>query len=286
MSTVELILVPYHLGHRNRGMGAGPTRLLDLGAAGAVEALGHQVAIKAVELSGRPLHEIGATFDLNRSLAATVQSAVGNGAFPLILAGNCNSCLGTVAGLRVLDIGIAWFDAHGDFNSPESSATGFFDGMALNAAVGGCWRASTKSIPGFEPVAENRVGLIGVRDLDPDERRLLEHAAVGVVEYATLRRGGLQEVVGCLDAIGERAKSIYVHVDLDVMDRETVPANEFSPDGGLALEELDQSLLLVGERFDVRAAALTAYNPDFDVDGQAAAAALSVIGTLAGVGCG
>lgn len=282
---VELILVPYHLGHADAGMGAGPGRLLSHGAEAAAGVHGHRVSVSRVEASDPPTHEIGAAIAVNRCLARLVRQAVERDAFPLILAGNCNSCLGTLAGLGVTDIGVAWFDAHGDFNTPETSASGFFDGMALNAAVGGCWQTATRSIPGFEPAAENRVGLIGVRDLDAGERRLLDRSAVKVVEYDEICSRGVQPATAeCVAAVEANTRAVYLHVDLDVLDGDMVPANEFSLPGGLTAAELDEALISIGERLDVRAAAVTAYDPSRDPEDRAAAAALRVVRRLAELG--
>ena len=103
---IELILVPYHLGHVDAGMGAGPAQLLSHGAEAAARAHGHRVSVSRVEAADLPTHEIGAAIAVNRCLARLVRQAVERDAFPLVLAGNCNSCLGTLAGLGVTDIGI------------------------------------------------------------------------------------------------------------------------------------------------------------------------------------
>lgn len=282
--TIRLILVPYHLGHRSVGLGAGPVRMLDAGLTRVLNEALHTVAVTVVELPEPPQHEVGATFDLNRQLARAVSNAVANGEFPLILAGNCISCVGTLAGLGE-GVGIVWFDAHGDFNSPESSASGFLDGMALNVALGGSWRTAARRVPGFEPVAEPACALLGVRDLDPAEKELLDRSAVAVVRYGDLRGGGLERAVSrCRDTIANCVQDVYIHVDLDVLNRDLVPANQFSPPGGLTPDELNRALEIVRERLNVRAAALTAYNPERDVGGLALAAATDVIRQLAEIG--
>src|SRR5215217_3258315 len=123
--------------------------------------------------------EIGAAVDLDRQLANAVAAARARGAFPLTLAGNCISSVGTVAGLGAGPTGVLWFDAHGDFNTPETTIGGFLDGMALATVVGRCWTSLAAGVPGFVPVAEENVVLVGARDLDPAEAALL--AASGVV---------------------------------------------------------------------------------------------------------
>src|SRR5207253_2124442 len=68
------------------------------------------------------------------------------------------------------DVGVAWLDAHGDFHTPETTTSGFVDGMALAVAAGQCWRALAAAVPGFEPVLAGRVVHVGGRDFDPGKR--------------------------------------------------------------------------------------------------------------------
>jgi arginase len=266
-------------------MGAGPEKLFAAGAQRLLTHLGHEVIVRRIEDRGIPEHEVGATFELNRRLASTVSAAIRDGAFPLILAGNCNSCLGTLSGVGDSSIGILWFDAHGDFNTPDTSSSGFFDGMCLNAAVGGCWRAASRSIPGFAVVNPERVALLGVRDLDQAERELLDGSDVGVVEYREVRELGISgAVIPALDTVSGRTRDVYVHVDLDVLSGDRFTVNEFSGPGGLSLEQLLEVLGLIGVRFNVLAAAATAYDPGCDQQSAVCEAALQVIGRLAAIG--
>ena len=86
--------------------------------------------------------------------------------------------VGTLGGLGTGPTGVRWFDAHGDFNTPESTLGGFLDGMALAIATGRCWIGLAATVPGFTPVAEENVVLVGARDLDPAEGELLRASRV------------------------------------------------------------------------------------------------------------
>jgi arginase family enzyme len=81
--------------------------------------------------------------------------------FPLVLAGNCNTAVGTLSGADPEGLGVVWFDAHGDFNTPETTTTGFIDGMGLAIAVGHCWKAMARGVSGFSPVLEENVVIGG-----------------------------------------------------------------------------------------------------------------------------
>jgi arginase len=113
--------------------------------------------------------EIGTTFALQHSLADAVRTSIGRERFPLVLAGNYSSTLGTVSGVRAAapngasPIGVLWLDAHADFNTPETTTSGFLDGMAPATMTGRCWQGMTAAIPGFQPVADAHVVLVAAR---------------------------------------------------------------------------------------------------------------------------
>lgn len=274
----SLIAVPYHQGREGVGMGAGPERLEKTDAASVLEAKGHTVTSETVERKTSFTHEIGAVMDVNSQLADHVTDAVEAGRFPIVLAGNCNSCLGTLSGLAS-EPGIIWFDAHGDSNTPETTQSGFFDGMALPMTTGQCWTSLvSEHLPAFTSVPEDHVLLAGVRSLDPGETEVIERSSMTLTEWD---ENSPAIPASRLDALEDRTQTVYLHIDLDVLDSSTAPANEYTPSGGVSPDQLEDAIRSVMERFDVRAAALTAYNPAFDEDNwvlQRGLDLLSVIG--------
>ena len=133
------------------GWARGPLHLLNAGLAERLEEEGHQVTIRSVELPPEfRATEIASAFELSAALARGVAGAVKTGTFPLVLSGNCGpAALGCVGGLQS-QTKIFWFDAHGDFNTPETTRSGFLDGMALAAVTGRCWSGLARAIPGFQ----------------------------------------------------------------------------------------------------------------------------------------
>lgn len=277
---VHVVSLPYHQGRPLVGMGRGPAELLERhGLRGELERRGFAATVEEIPDSGERT-EIARTFDLDRRLAGSVKAARERGAFPLVLAGNCVSCLGTVAGLDPLDVGVMWFDAHADFDTPDDNLSGFFDVMALSLLTGTGWRALRETIPGFRAVEERNVGLAGVRDLEPYQRERLEASAVNVVGGSP-RRG---EIPSLVDELAQRVRDVYLHVDLDVLDPEEGRANEYASPGGLTLETLLEAIMVIGEWLVLRAAAITAYDPEFDPDGKAARAAIEIAAAAAAAG--
>ena len=271
---VRTIFAPYDSGHRGLRMGAGPDYLMEGGLPEMLRSTERpSLSFAHVLPEVDPPAEVATAFELDRLVAEQVREAVAGGEFPLVLSGNCNTAVGTIAGLGASDLGVVWFDAHADFNTPETTTTGFTDGMGLAIIVGHCWKEMAGGVPGFSAVAERDVVLAGVRAIEPAEEERLAASDVSVVgaDRIGLEAPGNLEVA--LDGLKSR---VYVHLDLDVLDPEKAgKANEFATAGGLSAEDLKTALGLVRERFAVAAAGIASYDPAFDPDGRVLAVALA-----------
>jgi arginase len=228
--------------------------------------------------------DVGTTFELARRLAGCVQAAVTGAYLPVVLAGNCFSAVGTLAGLGGDDVGVVWLDCHGDFNTPDTTRSGFLDGMALATVTGQCWTEIAATVPGFRPVPGRRVVHLGGRDFDPDERARLEAADVVVLDAAGIRRHGPTAAVrSAISHLSRAAPNVYLHVDLDVLDPDEAPVNSYQKPGGLSVAQVEQIVRLLGSQLPIRAAALTAYDPAIDTTGRAARCGLRLLHCLAEV---
>ena len=274
---IQFLLVPYDSGRREWRMGRGPSFLLRHGVGSGIRALGHQVDAEYVEPSGvespnpPASTEIATSFSLYREVALRARDARANGALPIVVGGNCGVTLGATAGQR--DLGVLWLDAHADFNTPETTSSGFLDGMALAALTGRCWRTMTTSIPGFVAIPDENVILAGARDLDPQEQNLLEQSEVTVASTQ-------EAIASALDKLRERVSRLHFHLDADVLDVEIARANSFAPKGGLTIEQLTEVARLAAARFEIVSAAVTAYDPAVDTEATvppAIAAALEAL---------
>jgi arginase len=149
-----------------------------------------------------------------------VDDAMAAGDTPLLLAADCSVSVTTLpAALRNRPEGrILWLDAHGDYNTPETSGSGYLGGMCLAAAAGE-WDAGLG-----DPLPADRIVLAGIRDLDPGERELLERSPATVIGASTVET--LVAVKNALDGA-----PIFVHLDLDVLDPEDFPAAVPAPNG-------------------------------------------------------
>jgi arginase len=249
VTEVRLIQVPYHLGREQVVLGAGPAPL--------AQAIGGDTIV--VERPGPFDNEVSASFDVMRALAASVRETVQAGGFPLVLAGNCSSALGTIAGLD-REVGVVWFDAHADFHVPDSTPTGFFDGFSLALVTGEGWTELRETVEGAHAVPQDRVVLAGTRDLDPTEKPRLARSAIA--------RADAHSLEDSLAELAERVDAVYVHVDLDVLDPVEGRANGWSVEGGFSAAELGRAVDSIAARFEIPAAALTAYDPSVDLEGR------------------
>jgi arginase len=260
-------------------MGAGPQRLIaDPATSGELRAQGWELDTVTIAAADAYDPEIVRVAEVDRRLARSVRAAVEDGAFPVVLAGNCNSCLGTVAGLDPASraIGVVWFDAHPDFDTPDRSF-GFFDGMGLAILTGNGWELLRGTIPGFAPVQERDVVLVGVRDVEEHQRAPLEASALRRLPGASFDSAAY---TGAIDELASRVSRVYLHIDLDVLDPSEGRANRFAAEDGLSLSRLTWAIEAVFDRQEVAAAAITAYDPSLDEDGRMARAASRVIATV------
>jgi arginase len=271
---LALIAWPYHAGLADVGMGLGASTLA------ADERLRSMLGCAAGDLTAEhvapvdeSLPEIARIFELNRRLARHVSDAGHRRHFPLVLAGNCVSCLGTTAGARdEADLGVVWLDAHADFDTPEDNLSGFTDVMGLSVLTGACWRALRETIPGFRVVDEDHVVLVGTRDLEAYQRTRLGGSRLTVVPGSVDRN----DLLSALHQLRQRVARVYLHVDLDVLDLSVGRANPFAAAGGPDLDRVLTAITKTFSRFNVAAAALTAYDPRVDDTGRIAAAAQQI----------
>ena len=245
--------VPYDSGHKGLRMGAGPSRIArELG-----------IDAEEIEPATEWRSEIQTSFQLYRALATRIAASDD---FPIVLSGNCGASIGAAAGVGTDRLAVLWFDAHGDYNTPDTSDSGFLDGMCLAILTGRCFHTLAKTIPGFAPVAPTRTIHIGSRDYSPGEREAL------IADGVTMTPD--------FDAID--ADRILVHVDLDVIDPRFGRANHFAVDGGLSPDDVLRVIELARQRFPIAALVLASYDPSGDPDGRIAAIGARIARAVAG----
>lgn len=276
-----LIACPYHAGDDRLGSSKGPARLLEAGAAELIAARGAQVSVEHVQRDAAFRDTATAAASVNKQLAHVVGRTIEAGRLPVVLTGSCNSSLGVLGGFDHSACGAVWIDAHADFNTPETTVSGFFPGMSLAIVTGHCYADYWAEIGDNTPLAEPAVALLGVRDLSPEaERSRLEQSEIEVVPW---RDGKPQrDVLAVLNTLAQRTRDVYLHLDFDAFAPEVAAGVTDDPvPGGLSLDDAETIIRATAERFRVRAATLATYNPDRDVDDRTLQLGLRIIELLA-----
>lgn len=233
---VELIVVPFDVERDDTGMAQGPATLLDRGFAEALVALGHTVDGPTVVHAGDATDKTERVIRVARDTARRTARAASRGRFPLVLSGGCLYAIGVAQGLQRMARNFAalWIDAHGDFNTPETTPSGYWDGMALAALCGRSLPEVYKAIE-LAPLPLSQVVHLGGRDLDPPELEDFSRLHVLLVPPAEV---GLAERTAEVCKQLARQSSLYLHFDLDGLDPEFSPAVHFPVAGGIVLDHL------------------------------------------------
>jgi arginase len=246
--TFRVFAIPYDSGHEGLRMGAGPLRLQELFA--EVEEIHARKDWRA---------EIRTSFELYGELARRIRD--GGDETPVVLSGNCGACAGTVAGLGSERMGVIWFDAHGDLNTPDTTDTGFLDGMALSIVTGQCFRPLAKQMIGLEPLPPANAIHIGGRDWSPGEMEHGRDSGVTIVSKAA-------DAAAAIDNLARSCDRVVIHVDLDVIDPSYGAANQYAAPGGLSPSDVGSIVKSAKKRMRIAALDFASYDPSYDRDGR------------------
>ncbi len=222
--------------------------------------------------------------DTCERIAARVAGATARGALPLVLGGDHSVALGTLGGLASVHGpgGVLWIDAHSDINTPETSPSGNVHGMGLAAALGlagGGFASDAWPLPALDP---RRVALVGTRQLDDGERRLLRDAGVRVFTMSEVDRIGIERAVReSLDLIGG-APFVHVSLDMDALDPEIAPGVGTPVRGGLTYREAHLALELVAESGLAGSLEVVEVNPILDRENTTALTAVELVASALG----
>jgi arginase len=222
----------------------------------------------ALQEEGRTALNIGR---LGADTARLVATARRNGDGALVLAGDDTAAIGVVSGLKqaagaTAAIGVVWIDAHGDFNTPETSFSGILAGMPvaiLAGLAGPLWRDAAGLTT---PVETDHIVLAGTRELDEQEEALIRSTDVRIVPASELCDG--DDFALAIDRLTRRCPQLYLHVDLDVLDPRFVPSASTPSANGLSIEELITAMANVLETGKVAAVAISSLNPGAGARGE------------------
>ncbi len=284
---LRVVTVPYRYDEWKDGPGAGPDAIL---AAGLVDRLRDRGFVpdepRQADLGaenrekGRTAVNIG---KIGAHTAALVAEGRREGTAVLVLAGDDTASIGVLSGIEQADspsarIGVVWIDAHGDFNTPETSYSGILAGMPmaiLAGLAGPLWREAAGLMA---TVPTDRMLVAGVRDLDEKEEELLRSTDVRVVTADELRAGDV--FPAAVARLAERCDLLMLHIDADVLDPSLVPSASTPSANGLSIAEAASALGTVLATGKVATVCLSSVNPGAGSRGErSVASAVSLLET-------
>ncbi|MBL7007973.1 MAG: arginase [Planctomycetes bacterium] len=277
---IRILGVPMDLGASRRGTDMGPSALRITGVSEDLRRLGftvereQDIMVPAMEtrspadLAQRFRREI---LHVCERLAARTQQILDEGSTPLVYGGDHSIAMGTVAGVaahfrsRGEDFGLIWFDAHGDMNTPQSSPSGNIHGMPL-AHLLGMGDPELAGIGGFSPkIAPERVVLIGLRDIDGGERKIIRDSGVRAFSMREIDQRGIGAVVDeALALVTHGTAGFHLSFDVDGLDPGIAPGVGTPVPGGVGYREAHLLMECVADTGMLSSLEVVELNPVLD----------------------
>jgi len=291
--TATIIGVLMDLGADRRGVDMGPSAVRVAGLNERLQYLGYTVADagnvavrnpEMMKISDRQLKYLPEITLACQTLAAQVQSALEAGAVPIVLGGDHSIAIGTVSGLASFyrqknqRVGVIWFDAHGDMNTPETSPSGNIHGMPF-AVILGNGAPELTGIAGFSPkVHPEDCVLIGARSVDTEEARLMRASGVRIYTMSEIDERGMSAVMDEAVILASRhAAGFHVTMDMDFVDPSYAPGVGTPVPGGPTYRESHLAMEKVADSGRMLSFELTEVNPVLDISNRTAELGVELI---------
>lgn len=293
---IDIIGVPIDLGANRRGVDMGPSAIRYAGLKSAVTALGFEyndlgnIGVRVPENYEETLTPGLKYMDeinrVNGNLASLVSSSISAGGFPIILGGDHSIAVGAVLGTQKVlrNTGIIWMDAHGDYNTESTTLSGNLHGMSLAACTGaGALKMADFKDPDVSFVNPEKVVLIGIRSLDPEEAVLIRNSGMTVFTMADIDMYGMKDIMKRTLAIVETGtEGFHFSFDLDVLSPSEAPGVGTPVKGGITYREAHLAAEMVSDSRKLRSAEFVEVNPIIDHMNQTSELAVSLICSVLG----
>lgn len=295
---IRIIGVPMDLGASRRGVDMGPSAVRVAGLNSRLKHLGRQVedigniSVKQPEeqhYGEKNAKYLDAISETCKGLAEITRKTLDEDLVPLVLGGDHSIAVGTTAGAaahfqkKSKRIGLIWLDAHGDMNTPESSPSGNVHGMPL-ASIMGYGPSELTELAGIKPTVEPRsIVLVGIRDLDAKERRLVKESGVHVFTMRDIDERGMREVMSdALRFATDDTAGVAVSLDMDFVDPTDAPGVGTPVRGGVTYREAHLALEMIADSRAMISFELVEINPVIDLHNTTAMLGVELV--LSGLG--
>lgn len=291
---ISIIGVPMDLGQRRRGVDMGPSAIRYAGIVKRLEKLDYEVDdLGDIEITRPPKKEVRRKDNLRNlteivetstRLAKVVAKELQNERFPLVLGGDHSIALGTLAGIsrHYDDLGLIWYDAHGDINTVETSPSGNIHGMPLAASLGLGHPSLTSILDKGAKIKPENIVLIGIRALDKGEKEILKQLNIKVYTMHEVDRLGMPKIIEETIAYLKECDGVHLSFDLDGIDPSEAPGVGTPVLGGATYRESNLALEMLSEAKVITSAEFVEVNPMLDDKNKTGMLAVELIGSLFG----
>ncbi|MEW9670206.1 arginase [Ammoniphilus sp. 3BR4] len=291
---ISIIGVPMDLGADRRGVDMGPSAIRYAGVKKRLESIGYNIVDtgdlrvptpEAYPIIHHNLKYLAEITKVNAELAEVVDQEMQKGRFPLVIGGDHSIAIGTIAGLakHKKNMGVIWYDAHGDLNTGETSPSGNIHGMSLAVSLGIGHPDLTK-IGGFAPkIKPEHAVIIGARDLDAGERELIKQIGLKVFTMHEIDRLGMPRVMEEAISIASKGTDgVHLSLDLDGLDPHDCPGVGTPVIGGISYRESHLAMEMLAESDILTSAEFVEVNPILDVQNKTAKVAVALMSSAFG----
>jgi arginase len=294
---ISIIGVPMDLGQTRRGVDMGPSAIRYAGIVERLQKLKYEIEdLGDIEI-GRPelqkkenesdhnLKNLKEVAEASEKLSAAVSNVVKEERFPLVFGGDHSIAIGTLAGLskHYHNLGVIWYDAHGDLNTSDTSPSGNIHGMPLAVSLG-IGHSRLTEIEGYTPkVKPENIVIIGARSLDEGEKELIREKGIKVYTMHEIDRLGMTKVMEeAISYISKNTDGVHLSLDLDGLDPHDAPGVGTPVLGGISYRESHLAMEMLAESDILTSAEFVEVNPILDERNKTATVAVALMGSLFG----
>jgi arginase len=294
MKKLSIIGMPMDLGQMRRGVDMGPSAIRYAGINERLKPLFDEIQDLGDIPIGREevvidkesnLRNLDLVSEKNANLADKVDEAIQSGSFPLVLGGDHSIAIGTLAGVskHYKNLGVIWYDAHGDLNTAETSPSGNIHGMPLAVSIG-IGHAALTEISGYSPkVKPENIVIIGARSLDEGEKVLIKEKGIKVYTMHEIDRMGMTKVMEeTISYLKDKTDGVHLSLDLDGLDPVDCPGVGTPVIGGISFRESNLAMEMLEEAKIITSAEFVEVNPILDDKNKTASVAVALMASLFG----
>jgi arginase len=294
MRKLSIIGMPMDLGQMRRGVDMGPSAIRYAGINERLRVLFDEIEDLGDIAVGRPevvidpnsnLRNLELVAEKNYMLSEEVDKIIQSGSFPLVLGGDHSIAIGTLAGVskHYKNLGVIWYDAHGDLNTADTSPSGNIHGMPLAASLG-LGHESLTQLGGYAPkVKPENIVIIGARALDDGEKELIKELGIKVFTMHEIDRLGMASVMEeTITYLKDKTDGVHLSLDLDGLDPTDAPGVGTPVFGGISYRESHLAMEMLEEARIITSAEFVEVNPILDEKNKTAVAAVALMGSLFG----